>query len=331
MEQHATFEDISVTIFKEGDRSLQVKIPVRIHAAHSQSAWIPFLNHVMHELKLEDIDGVYEDFDGAPIARISSLVDDGLYFARPTEVSAMLRSLVRTEQEYYPAWPSIEEGLEAKRELERCQKYYEEQLLPMSLGGSVDSKVNNISPKDETPTGFMWAMKVKQGFKCKVYKTPDCRQDEVMEVLPMGAIVTLSTDWGEMLEKHPSRSKGGKGKVLWMIAPQEGFLERRPLEDLPMDAGSQVAVEATPPPASTALTPEERMDIIRDATQVSEILRSTLRRGAYFEGAVGVHDSVDVHRAALRAAATLMRKDSASREALLKCRGIELFVSIVAK
>lgn len=46
----------------------------------------------------------------------------------------MLRSLVRTEKESYPAWPSIEEGLEAKRELERCREYYEHQLLPMSLG-----------------------------------------------------------------------------------------------------------------------------------------------------------------------------------------------------
>lgn len=65
---------------------LQVKIPVRFHAAYAQSAWLPFLNHVMYELKLEDIDGVYEDTDGAPVARIASLVDGGLYFARPTEV-----------------------------------------------------------------------------------------------------------------------------------------------------------------------------------------------------------------------------------------------------
>lgn len=51
------------------------------------------------------------------------------------KVSAMLRSLVRTgkEKESYPAWPSIEEGLEAKRELERCREYYEHQLLPTSL------------------------------------------------------------------------------------------------------------------------------------------------------------------------------------------------------
>lgn len=50
------------------------------------------------------------------------------------------------------------------------------------------------------------------------------------------------------------------------------------------------------------------MEIIRNATEVSEILRSTLRRGAYFEGAAGVHDDARVHRAAMRAAATLMRK-----------------------
>lgn len=42
----------------------------------------------------------------------------------------------------------------------------------------------------------------------------------------MGTIVTLSTDWGEVMEKHPLRGKDGKGKVLWMINPQEGFLER---------------------------------------------------------------------------------------------------------
>lgn len=27
--------------------------------------------------------------------------------------------------------------------------------------------------------GFVWAMKVKQGFKCRVYKTPECRLNEV--------------------------------------------------------------------------------------------------------------------------------------------------------
>lgn len=64
----------------------KVKIPVRIHAAHAQSAWVPFLNHVKHELELEDIEGIYDDVDGAPVIRAASLIDGGLYFARPTEV-----------------------------------------------------------------------------------------------------------------------------------------------------------------------------------------------------------------------------------------------------
>lgn len=33
----------------------------------------------------------------------------------------MMRSLVRTEPESHPAWPSVEKGFEAKRELERCR------------------------------------------------------------------------------------------------------------------------------------------------------------------------------------------------------------------
>lgn len=45
----------------------------------------------------------------------------------------------------------------------------------------------------------------------------------------MGTVVTLSTDWGLALKKHPLRGKGkvkGKGNVLWMIDPQQGFVER---------------------------------------------------------------------------------------------------------
>ncbi|CAM9610765.1 unnamed protein product [Ectocarpus fasciculatus] len=338
MHARVLFEDISVTIFKEGDRSLQVKIPVRIHAAHAQSAWVPFLNHVKHELELEDIEGIYDDVDGAPVIRAASLIDGGLYFARPTEVSAMLRSLVRTEQERYPAWPSIEKGLEAKRELERCREYYEQQLLPMSLTTRENKAVHvEASPHGGDSIAELWAMKVKQGFKCRVYKTPACRPNEVVDVLPMGTIVTLSTDWGEAMEKHPQRGKNGKGKVLWMVEPQEGFLERRPLEDLQAKGGDDAvkAEAAAPPPhaaaAAAAVTPEERMGVVRGATKMSELLRSTLRRGAYFEGAAGVHSFVEVHRAALRAAATLMRKDPASREGLLECRGIDLFVLIVNK
>eukprot|EP00903_Cladosiphon_okamuranus_P015037 g13912.t1 len=234
----------------------------------------------------------------------------------------MLRSLVRTdkERESYPAWPSIEEGLEAKRELERCREYYEHQLLPMNLGTTTkkESKaaMGEAPPDTGGEVGLVWAMKV-------------------LDILPMGTIVTLSTDWGEVLEKHPLRGKHGKGKVLWMIDPQEGFLERRPLEEIKTEEGAPAAatlVSAAPAAAAAlTLTPEDRMEIIRNAKEMSKILRSTLRRGAYFEGAAGVHDDVRVHRAAMRSAATLMRKDPASRKALLECKGIEVFVLLVTK
>lgn len=41
----------------------------------------------MRALHLEDVDSIHEDANnGAPVVRIASLVDGGVYFARPTEV-----------------------------------------------------------------------------------------------------------------------------------------------------------------------------------------------------------------------------------------------------
>lgn len=45
----------------------------------------------------------------------------------------MLRSLANEEPERFPAWPSIEDGLEAKRQLERCRIYFECDLMPQSF------------------------------------------------------------------------------------------------------------------------------------------------------------------------------------------------------
>ncbi|CAM9832538.1 unnamed protein product, partial [Choristocarpus tenellus] len=126
------FKDISVILFKEGDRSRQIKIPVRVYSCHAQSEWTSFINNVMYKLHLEEIEGIYEDIDGAPVARIASLIDGGLYFARLTETCALLRSLTTQEMECYPSWPSIEEGLKAKKDLE-CSIEQFQSFKPSSM------------------------------------------------------------------------------------------------------------------------------------------------------------------------------------------------------
>lgn len=94
------------------------------------------------------------------------------------------------------------------------------------------------------------------------------------------------------------------------------MLHRRSLEEvvktgMPPAIAAATATTATIP---TAFTNKDRMEVIRAAASMSEILRATLRRGKYFKGAMGVHDCVEVHRAALRAAATMMRKVRIARE-----------------
>lgn len=60
------------------------------------------------------------------------------------QVCALLRSLAREEPERYPAWPSIEQGLEAKRELERSCAYYESLQLPSPSQPVDDVKVRSF-------------------------------------------------------------------------------------------------------------------------------------------------------------------------------------------
>lgn len=52
---------------------------------------------------------------------------------------------------------------------------------------------------------------------------------QVTGVLEIQAIAGLSSDWGKTMENHPLRAIGGKdkkGNVMWMIDPQEGFVQR---------------------------------------------------------------------------------------------------------
>lgn len=54
---------------------------------------------------------------------------------------------------------------------------------------------------------------------------PASPASQVIGVLEMLSTLTLTTDWGEAMESHPSRGDG-KGKVLAMATPYEGFVQR---------------------------------------------------------------------------------------------------------
>lgn len=60
-----------------------------------------------------------------------------------------------------------------------------ERLMSCFFGRCACFALKKTAPAEATPdaggeAGFMWAMKVKQGFKCRVYKTPECRAEEVI-------------------------------------------------------------------------------------------------------------------------------------------------------
>lgn len=95
---------------------------------------------------------------------------------------------MREEPERYPAWPSIEKSLEAKRELERSSLYYRSLPVPASTEGEV--KLNARSPivsrydarRDSVVTRVACVMKREHvpprigacPFSCSSTKTPCC-------------------------------------------------------------------------------------------------------------------------------------------------------------
>jgi hypothetical protein len=100
-----------VTVYKEGDRSLQYTFEA------PATKFTLFMQLVGDAFGLESVDGLYEDGTGAPVHRIASLADGGLYFVRPSEGCALLRCLTTDTNEDYPAWPGIDSCLAERHKL----------------------------------------------------------------------------------------------------------------------------------------------------------------------------------------------------------------------
>jgi hypothetical protein len=100
-----------VTVYKEGDSSLQ-------HTFEAPATkFTLFVQLAGDAFDLESVDGLYEDGSGAPVHRIASLADGGLYFVRPSEGCALLRCLTTDTHEDYPAWPGIDSCLAERHKL----------------------------------------------------------------------------------------------------------------------------------------------------------------------------------------------------------------------
>lgn len=165
-----------------------------------------------------------------------------------------------------------------------------------------------LEVKTEEATCFGWLTRRRASWKGAVYSCVSVATIKARrESLWLSCLTNLRTTQIVIRggrQRHQRRHDS-------RLPPLNGiYSNRRPLEAIKVEEGAPAAaaLAAAAPVAPTSLTSEDRMEIIRNATEMLEILRSMLRRGAYFEGAIGVHDDVRVHRAAMRAAATLMRR-----------------------
>ena len=82
-----------------------------------QAKWGQFLIDVALALDLQAIEGVYTENEAYYVARVSGLREGGRYVVRPTENSALTRSLTVDKLGQYPAWAIVDRGRAAREEL----------------------------------------------------------------------------------------------------------------------------------------------------------------------------------------------------------------------
>ena len=108
---------VTVFVYREGARETTTEITVEYTNAAPQASWGKFLIDVGEAMDLQGIDGIYTDNEGYYVARVSSLKDGNVYFVRPTENSALVRSLTTDKAGKYPAWDIVDRGRLARAEL----------------------------------------------------------------------------------------------------------------------------------------------------------------------------------------------------------------------
>lgn len=133
---------VTVFVFREGAKETLAKVKVSYTAAAKQAKWECFMNSVARVLKLQGIDGVYTEHEGYIVARIASLREGGRYSVRPTEASALTRSLTIDKRGHYPSWDIVDRGRQARTDLDGIIATFVEEngpLPPLAECGSSSS------------------------------------------------------------------------------------------------------------------------------------------------------------------------------------------------
>jgi hypothetical protein len=96
--------NFSVNVAREDFPSVAAKIPVLYRISSAPGDWRVFLEAVRKTLNLEYIDSIIDRRDGSVVHRVHRLIDDGEYFVRITETSAVVEALITHEVPIGDSW-----------------------------------------------------------------------------------------------------------------------------------------------------------------------------------------------------------------------------------
>jgi hypothetical protein len=95
---------LSVNVAREDFPAISAKIPLTYRISSGPGDWGKFLESVRKTLNLEYIDSIIDRRDGAVVHRVHRLVNNGEYFVRITETSAVVEALITHEVPVGDSW-----------------------------------------------------------------------------------------------------------------------------------------------------------------------------------------------------------------------------------
>lgn len=111
------YTNITINIRREDFPSISADVPVRFTVEALQAAWGAFVFDVRRALNVEFVDTIVDRKDGAPVNRILGLRDNGQYFVRQREESAILEVIQSGKEPEQTSWKVTESINDAKTRL----------------------------------------------------------------------------------------------------------------------------------------------------------------------------------------------------------------------
>ena len=95
----------TISIAREDFPDIKTEVDLKFKMSSAQTAWLPLMQRIRKTLGVEFIDNIVEKEDLTPVYNIMTMRDQGEYFVRQREASAVLEAITTGKIPDQISWP----------------------------------------------------------------------------------------------------------------------------------------------------------------------------------------------------------------------------------